>query len=438
MNRTRRTCPWTPQSIAAAAGIMAVLAGAATARPAANGGFESSTADGNTLPDPGWSAFDGAKIKVIAGAKKQPADTGGACARMHVDSDGSASGLALTQGVSGLTPGGSYTLTGAVRITKINGAGGPTEGFQVNLGSSKYGTNLGQFVLGVKHDWRPFSITFTAPAGGSAWIAALPSSIHSATAFFDSFTLEPTPTPGATAYRDAILAMNPVLYYRFNEISGSTIDDHAAAPHDATIVNTLVRALPGAMEDDACAYFDGSSSYLNANTDLNQWLGATASVAFWIRTTDNGKKSAQNAPALTGADSKKTINDCVWGWIDKKGRIGVTIGKAGVSGTKDITDNAWHHVVLTRHHATGAVQVYEDGVLTSSGTLITGIMTKPFSSIGRAEDHKGKHQYLEGMFDELVIFNRVITPAEVETLAAGAAGGDTGPRVTTWNEVSAE
>ena len=60
------------------------------------------------------------------------------------------------------------------------------------------------------------------------------------------------------------------------------------------------------------------------------------------------------------------------------------------------------------------MQVYVDGVLSGSATSETGVKTTPFRSIGRIEDTGGTPTYLAGSLDDLRLYNRVLTAAEIE------------------------
>jgi len=93
-----------------------------------------------------------------------------------------------------------------------------------------------------------------------------------------------------------------------------------------------------------------------------------------------------------------------------------------------LTAGAWHHVAVTvlRRSSTGAlISFYLDGVLvgtavpTQTGTLLNNSPMR----IGEAGQPNGGGSNFMGSLDELQIFNRVLTAAEVlNIVTAGAAG----------------
>jgi hypothetical protein len=140
-------------------------------------------------------------------------------------------------------------------------------------------------------------------------------------------------------------------------------------------------------------------------------------VAFWLKTTQTGNDTMWLAPGVLGAESAGDGNDVFWGWLDAAGRIGVQAGDvAGAKSATPVNDGQWHHIALTRDAATGAAQVYVDGVLSGAATTDTGVKTTPFRSVGRIDDTAGTPAYLNGTLDDLVLFDRVLTAAEVRAL----------------------
>jgi hypothetical protein len=204
--------------------------------------------------------------------------------------------------------------------------------------------------------------------------------------------------------------------YAFNEGSGTTAAD-ASASNNAGSLNAGVTWTASRTGAGAALSFNGSSGFVNLARNANQWLGGTGSAAFWLRTTQVGNNSAWRAPGVLGVESAGNSNDVFWGWLDASGRIGIQAGDTpGAKSASPINDGQWHHVALTRNAATGAVQVYVDGKLSGSATSAAGVKTTPFRSIGRIEDTAGTPAYLAGSLDDLRLYNRVLTAAEIQGL----------------------
>jgi MSHA biogenesis protein MshQ len=161
------------------------------------------------------------------------------------------------------------------------------------------------------------------------------------------------------------------------------------------------------------AQFNGSNRYIQIG-GLSNELNATASLAFWIRTTQTGNDTGWQAPGVTGVELAGGSDDIFWGWLDASGRIGVSVANDFTTKSSiAINNGVWRHVVLTRDHVAGQYRIYIDGVLNASGAIATGVIGTPFSSLGRIEDTGGTPEYLNGDLDEVRIYGRVLTDAEV-------------------------
>ena len=172
--------------------------------------------------------------------------------------------------------------------------------------------------------------------------------------------------------------------------------------------------------------FDGVKAYLVVATNLADALGGTASLSFWLRTTQTGATSAATAPGVAGVAGRHGIQ---WGWLDNAGHIGLSVDNSLVVHSTNVVNNAkWHHVVLTRDSGTGAGQVYIDGVLSGSAAGAPGARHAPFSSLGRIEDGDTLRCF-KGRLDQVHVFNRVISSAEVAVLRTNHA-----PKV--WDTVT--
>ena len=164
--------------------------------------------------------------------------------------------------------------------------------------------------------------------------------------------------------------------------------------------------------------FDGVNEHLFVATNLASTLGGTASLSFWLRTTQIGAVSAATAPGIAGVVG---AGGAQWGWIDDTGRIGLSVDNTLVArSTSAVSDGQWHHVVVTRDSASGVGQVYLDGVLSATATGASGLRSGAFTSLARIENGVSP-KYFQGRLDQVYVFNRVITGAEVATLRSNHA-----------------
>jgi PKD repeat protein len=158
-------------------------------------------------------------------------------------------------------------------------------------------------------------------------------------------------------------------------------------------------------------------------------LAGTASVSFYMKTTQAGTSAAWTAPGIFGRDQSGGADDVFWGWIDNTGRLNLSVGdaNAGNPGTRSasaINDGNWHHVVMTRDAASGAQAMYVDGVKTSS-TGRTGALglRNRFQLLGQIQ---GNADFFKGTLADVRVYHRVLADSDVAQLRALPVVGDPG------------
>ncbi len=161
------------------------------------------------------------------------------------------------------------------------------------------------------------------------------------------------------------------------------------------------------------------------NNSVATVLGGTASLSFYMKTTQAGGPNSWTAPGIFGRDQSGGADDVFWGWLDNGGRIKLSVGNdAGTTSTAVVNDGAWHHVVLTRDAASGAQAMYVDGVKTTSAGLTgnKGLSNK-FQVMGQIQ---GNAALFKGTLAEVRVYGRVLNENEVNTLRGQAIIGDPG------------
>ncbi|MDZ7829349.1 MAG: DUF6701 domain-containing protein [Halofilum sp. (in: g-proteobacteria)] len=236
-----------------------------------------------------------------------------------------------------------------------------------------------------------------------------------------------TTVPQTQLYPTAGVSANLLAEWRMDEsawngTSGEVVDQTGNG-RDGTAQN-------GAQTDDAtpaltgdpgtCGYgtFDGGNDHVDV-AGLSGILNDTASLTFWIRTTQTGNDTGWQAPGVTGVEEAGGTDDIFWGWIDGSGRIGISVANDFDNEQKSstaINDGTWHHVALTRDASSGETKVYVDGALESTGNSPTGTIGNTFSSLGRIEDTGGTPEYLDGDLDEVRVYDDVLTDSDVSSI----------------------
>lgn len=208
----------------------------------------------------------------------------------------------------------------------------------------------------------------------------------------------------------APLSKGLIGYWRLGEGAGLTAFDSSYYGNKGTLNGG---ATWSAGRFGKALNLDGTNGYVDISTVLNKFDTAVGTIAFWLR---------QDSP--TGL--RETISFRVDGnneieILQFNGNFGLNFRFAytagGVFKTVNTTavsnDDKWHHIVMTWTKSKDAMICYVDGVQvginnglgTFAGTLTVGYL-------GR--DATG--DYWLGRFDDVRIYNRAISTAEVKQL----------------------
>jgi MSHA biogenesis protein MshQ len=212
--------------------------------------------------------------------------------------------------------------------------------------------------------------------------------------------------------------LTPVLEYNFDEPSwnGSTgeVADTSNTGLDGTAIGNATTTLVTEGQVCRAGTFDGTGDYIDV-TGIDSYLNTTASLSFWIKSSQKGNNSPWRAPGIIGVEQNGGGNDIFWGYLDNSGRIRIKKGNGNSAvSAAVINDVNWQHVVLTYDSSNGAVQVFINGSLDSSAISQAGDVSKAFSSIGRIEASSGLN--FMGKLDELLVFDSVISPSDVSSI----------------------
>lgn len=142
-----------------------------------------------------------------------------------------------------------------------------------------------------------------------------------------------------------------------------------------------------------------NGAWLPAEKNIDT-LAGDATLSLWICTKDE---------AVLIGDTEGVQ----WGCIGADGRIGLSVkGKSIVKSDTVVTDNAWHHIVLTRNAATGEASVYVDGKKESTATGPKGKLGSAYNSFGGT----AKGATYKGILDQIHVFSAPVNEATVAVL----------------------
>ena len=207
-----------------------------------------------------------------------------------------------------------------------------------------------------------------------------------------------------------------LAYYPFDETTGNAVHDCSGNGLDGTFVR----------QADGGSFTAGKHggairvSEPNGCVDLGMPSAlqpSTMTIAVWVEVT------SFPSPTASGYVVGQSLNANVSGWrlgalaADGGGTLGWEHTTSGTKYTLDRIwppDGAWHHLALT-FDATSRIEIFFDGAsvgLLPSTAPIT-FLDAPFRVGCRGDDSN----YLAGSIDELRIYGRVLTVAEIAGLA---------------------
>ncbi|MGB0466884.1 MAG: DUF6701 domain-containing protein [Pontibacterium sp.] len=215
-------------------------------------------------------------------------------------------------------------------------------------------------------------------------------------------------------------SLSPQLEYRFDELSWNGSSDEVEDSSNSGIDGTAINGADTESTGKVCraGRFDGTNQYINV-PDLSDHLNGTASLSFWIKTTQKGDNTAWRAPGVSGVEQSGGTDDIFWGWLDKTGHIGIAVGNANETKSKTAINNgSWHHVVLTRDTQAGEYKIYIDGEPDASGSIASGTIGPEYSGLGRVRNTSSRTapKYFNGALDELLVFDDVLGDEQVNQI----------------------
>lgn len=157
--------------------------------------------------------------------------------------------------------------------------------------------------------------------------------------------------------------------------------------------------------------FDGVDDYIRI---LNQ-TGDTFSVSFWLKAASSPSGAAcSDGSGLIASDIQGIGNDFSVTLVNNHACFFTGNPDESVEGTRNVADNAWHHVVISRERG-GLKSVYVDGSLDSAGLAGNNVLNNNQNIEFGASTITGK--YFAGALDEIVVYNRLLTQAEISALS---------------------
>ena len=262
-------------------------------------------------------------------------------------------------------------------------------------------------------------------------------------------------TAQAGTYDAAVLADNPISYWRFEEADTSVpVADSGASGTVGTYNGITLQPNsfnPGLLGKSAGYSGGNGSSNIDFGTPgtgalqylTNQDTGSPpagdpdanrkTSVEYWIKTTQTTTEGDNwRAPTLFGEESGGD-GDIHWGYLRPSGKLGaIAVNDANHrhhESTALVNDGNWHHIAVTYDWSSGLSQLYFDGVYDSqwpSGGPPGG--TNRYTDSDAAIRYMGWNERTDrsgqivGEIDEVAIYDTILTAGQVSAHYNSALG----------------
>ena len=201
-----------------------------------------------------------------------------------------------------------------------------------------------------------------------------------------------------------------VGYWKLDEAS-SPFGDSSGYQNDATLTGSYAAATAPTLlfSDPSAVTFNGTSNYLTLGTTNLPAANAAQTISVWVKFS--GASSAQGILSLNGTGSAVRLG-LGSGFLRVRKDSGTTLVQVAAPST-----NTWHHVAYTLSGTTNVL--YVDGVATTA--TATPDAAAPTAALAGAT--AAGSERLAGALDDIRVYNRALTAAEVLALAQGRLPG---------------
>lgn len=221
-------------------------------------------------------------------------------------------------------------------------------------------------------------------------------------------------------------------FWRLEEAAGPTSADSSGVlpANNGTWSATNVASLPGPANtptqlggaSTACLNFTGNPGQVSIPGTAALSITGDITIAFWMRPAPNA--AAEDWTRVVGKGNGTQRNYGVWRYPGTANRIKFQQYNSGggsvldLDTTAGVPDNTWTHVAC--RVAVNAATVFFNGTLQVSGNRggTPGSVAADPVTFGYA----GYHSYYQGRLDDVRIYSRALSDAEIAALASGAQG----------------
>lgn len=205
------------------------------------------------------------------------------------------------------------------------------------------------------------------------------------------------------------------LSLQFDEVSGTIAYDSSQYGNDGTI-NGASRWVN--QNNERALSFDGENDYIDCGSDQSLNLNLDFTIAAWIKLPEEPQDPALMAVCWGEDVSGKRRSLFIWNSGAGTNYYVYFSGygtPSNLGGTTDISDNQWHHAVVTVS-SNNIAKIYVDGIEENSGSITLSTFSFSGVYIGSSPLGDGFPEYFSGIIDDVRIYNRVLSITEIQSI----------------------
>ncbi len=236
--------------------------------------------------------------------------------------------------------------------------------------------------------------------------------------------------PPVTAFASQVRSDSMLAYWKLDETSGAVAADssrglntNASAQNGPTISTDTA---PTAFANARSRTFNGTNQSINTSGAVRTTGNVAFTYSLWVKTTDStdayrtmfseGHTGVANAifqlQMTTDADTDCPTDDSFKAYMrDNAGTAAILCSATAYN------DGEWHNVILTSN-GSNSHALYVDGVSVDTDTTAISTTTFNVAAIGMLRSTTAS-QYFTGSIDEVRVYKRVLSAAEIADLVAG-------------------
>ncbi|ETX04450.1 LamG domain-containing protein [Candidatus Entotheonella palauensis] len=217
------------------------------------------------------------------------------------------------------------------------------------------------------------------------------------------------PVSPDAGYAHTVLADHPIAYWRFNETSGTSIQDHTGKGHDGTLHGGVTLGQPGIVADGLAASFDGETGYIEV-TDSIWGGGREVTIEAWV----NVSQTSGDFEAIVSAVGLEFVHL----QLHTGGNISVytDTGYSLLPIVAQTPLDVWRHIALVA--SPSLVCLYVDGVEVGSST--TAFATIHSTTTLRIGNGYGGERFFHGRIDEVAIYDYALSIERIQAHIAAS------------------